>query len=218
MTYCFGNSHAHFFTDSNHTLYGEGDKKNENFRSFSLGPVIAYNFMSSHFPTMVSWINKLNPAKDDPILLVIGEVDCRWHLPYQASVQKRDPIDVVRECVDRFFHAHLALKEAGYRPIGWGNHPSSTQSHDPTPSDPVFGDCLLRNKISLEWSDYLEEKCKKSGIEFISIIRELINVDGLTKMEYFKDYCHLNPRKCLSWVTERFREKGLLCGVPKKMD
>lgn len=216
MIYAFGNSHAHFFTNSDHTRFGEGDKRTEYCRSFSLGPVIAYNFMSHHFPLLTNMVNNLPIQKEDPILLVIGEVDCRWHLPLQAAKQNRDANEIVHECVDRFFHAHLALKEAGYRVVGWGNHPSSTQSHDPTPSDPVYGDCLLRNKISLEWNDYLEKKCKESGIEFISIIRELINVDGLTKMEYFKDYCHLNPKKCLSLVIERFREKGLLCGVPKQ--
>jgi len=210
MIYVFGNSHAHFFTKSTPSKFGGGENTSDHFRSFSLGPVIAYNFISHHFQTMVQWMNELPINPGDPILIAIGEVDCRWHLPFQASKQNRDPMDVVKECIDRFFIAHLHLKKAGYNVIGWGGHPSTTDGHDDNPSEPVFGDCRSRNKISLEWNDYLESKCKQNGIKFSSVIRDLINVDGLTKMEYYRDYCHLDPEKYLPTVIEKFKKEGLL--------
>jgi len=209
MIYVFGNSHAHFFTDSAPGKFGEGEKSNEHFRSFSLGPVIAYNFIAHHFPTMIQAINQLPLKQEDPILLAIGEVDCRWHLPKQAELQKRDVKDVVHECIDRFFQAHLTLQESGYRVVGWGGHPSTNEGHNDDPGKPIYGDVQKRNEVSLEWSDYLEEKCKKSGIEFVSIIRDLINVDNSTKMEYYKDYCHLDPVKYLPVVIEKFKKQGL---------
>ena len=58
----------------------------------------------------------------------------------------------------------------------------------------------------------LEKKCSDKNIEFVSIIRELINPNGLTKMEYFKDYCHLNHKKCFPMVVDKFKNKGLICG------
>ncbi len=210
MIYVFGNSHSAFFTDSTPSKFGEGENRNEYFRSFSLGPVIAYNFIIHHFPTMIEWINQLPISQSDYVLISIGEVDCRWHIPKQAELQKRDPIELTHECIDRFFQAHSHLTEAGYNVIGWGGHPSTTRGHDDNPSEPIYGDCLSRNKISLEWSNYLQQKCEEKNIKFVSIIKDLINVDGLTKMEYYSDYCHLDSKKYLPIVIEKFKKEKLL--------
>lgn len=210
MIYVFGNSHAHFFTDSTPSRSGRGEYVSTHFQSYSLGPVIAYNFFEHHFPLMIQTLNQLPITPTDKVLIAVGEVDCRWHLPKQAETQNRPVDEVVKECIDRFFRAHLVLKENGYDVIGWGGHPSTTSGHSDVDHSPVYGDCLSRNKISLLWSDYLGEKCHQNGIKFVSIIRDLINVDGLTKMEYYKDYCHLDSKKLLPSVTEQFRQLGWL--------
>jgi len=210
MIYVFGNSHAHFFTDSTPSRSGEGENRNEHFCSFSLGPVIAYNFIEHHFPTMINLINQLPITPEDKVLIAVGEVDCRWHLPKQASLQNRSVEEVVKDCINRFFRAHLILQENGYDVIGWGGHPSTTEGHSDVEHSPIFGDCLSRNKISLLWNDYLQQKCDENNIKFVSIIRDLINVDGMTKMEYYKDYCHLDSKKLLPSVIDQFRQRGLL--------
>jgi hypothetical protein len=210
MIYIFGNSHAHFFTNSSPSKFGEGEIKSELFRSFSLGPIIAYNFFEHHFPTMISWMNQLPITAEDYIIIAVGEVDCRWHLLNQAEKQNRNVIELTHECIDRFFQAYLHLKEAGYKVIGWGGHPSTKNTFGNVPEDPVYGDCLTRNKVSLTWNDYLEKKCKENNIPFISIIRELINVDGITNMDYYNDYCHLNMNKTLPIVLEKIKTQGLI--------
>jgi hypothetical protein len=210
MIYCFGNSHAHFFTDSTPSRFGKGELQNEFFQSFSLGPVIAYNFYEHYYPTMIEMLNGLNLTEADRVMIAVGEVDCRWHLPKQADAQKRPVEAIVDECLNRFFRAHRHLRDFGYNVIAWGGHPSTTRGHDDNPSEPVYGDCLTRNKISLRWNDYLESLCKADNIQFVSIVRDLIDVDGLTRMEYYKDYCHLDSKKLLPVVTERFRQLGLL--------
>ena len=210
MIYVFGNSHAQFFTDSTPSRLGEGENRTEHFRSFSLGPVIAYNFFEHHYPAMIATMNELPITEKDGILIAVGEVDCRWHLLAQADKQKRDVIELTHECIDRFFRAHLHLKENGYNIIAWGGHPSTKNTFGNVPEDPVWGECLPRNRVSLEWNDYLEKKCQEANIPFVSIIRDLINVDGITKMEYYIDYCHLDPKKLLPSVTEQFRQRGLL--------
>ena len=217
MIYVFGNSHAHFFTDSTPARSGEGENRNEYFRSFSLGPVIAYNFFEHHYPSMINILNGLPFSSGDHVLIAVGEVDCRWHLLKQAEVQQRDVIELTHECIDRFFRAHLHLKENGYSVIGWGGHPSTKNTFGNVPEDPVYGDCLTRNRVSLAWNDYLESKCKENNINFVSIIRDLINLDGITKMEYYWDYCHLDAKKYLPTVIDRFKEKKLICGVPQKI-
>lgn len=210
MIYVFGNSHAHFFTNSSPSKFGEGENKSELFRSFSLGPIIAYNFFEHHFPTMIQWMNELPITANDSIIFAVGEVDCRWHLLNQAEKQKRDVIELTHECIDRFFRAYLYLKDNGYKVIGWGGHPSTKNTFGNVPEDPVYGECLTRNRVSLEWNDYLEKQCKLNNIPFVSIIRELINVDGITNMDYYIDYCHLKTDKTLPLVLEKLTSQGLL--------
>lgn len=213
MIYAFGNSHVHFFTDSAPGKYGKGEKENQYFQSFSLGPIIAYNFSENYnqrFSEMINMLNELPITTDDYILLVVGEVDCRWHLLKQAEIQHLPVKEVVHNCIDRFFRVHLYLKENGYNVIAWGSHPSTTSGHNDDMGCPVYGDCLTRNSVSLEWSDYLEKKCIENDIRFVSIIKDLINDNGLTKMEYYKDYCHLDPDKYLPIVIEKFKKEGII--------
>ena len=211
MIYVFGNSHAHFFTNS-HPADIEGRFKNEYFISYSLGPTIAYNFYEHHLQKIIDLIksNKINISSDDYILLVVGEVDCRWHLPKQAEKQKRNIQEITNECIDRFFRSHLFLKEKGLNIISWGGHPSTTSGHDDDPSNPVFADCLYRNKISKQWDSYLKYISLINSIPNISIIDDLIDENGLTKMEYFIDYCHLDHSKLFSNVLNKFKQKNLI--------
>jgi hypothetical protein len=205
MIFVFGNSHAHVFTNTHPATFGMGNK-NERFTSFSLGPTIAYNFFEHHYPTMLNWIEQLNINKEnDYIVLAIGEVDCRWHLPYQASIQGKTNEVIVSECIDRYFRVYLDLKNKGYNIIGWGGHPSTISGHNDDQNEPVFGDCLSRNKISLLWNNLLKENCKKNNIDFISIIEDLIDEDGLTRMEYFSDYCHLSYAMVEEIIFEKFK-------------
>ena len=204
MIFVFGNSHSHVFTDTHPATFGIG-KENNFFTSLSLGPTIAYNFFEHHYSTMLNWIGQLNINKEnDYIVLAIGEVDCRWHLPYQASIQGKTNQEVVTECIDRYFRVYLDLKQRGYKVIGWGGHPSTTSGHNEDQNEPVFGDCLTRNKISLLWNNLLKERCEQNDIPFISIIEELIDDNGMTKMEYFSDYCHLNYLKINNILSNKF--------------
>ena len=147
---------------------------------------------------------------DDYILLAIGEVDCRWHLPYQAHLQNKNNNDIVSECIERLFKSYLDLKSRGYNVIGWGGHPSTSSSHNDDPQQPVFGDCLNRNNITLLWDEYLSTKCNSNNIPYISIVRDLIDDNGLTKMEYFSDYCHLDYNKIYPLIEKKFRDQNLI--------
>jgi len=211
MIYAIGNSHAHFFTNS-HPADSKGRFKNEYFTSYSLGPTIAYNFYEHHLDKLIKLIEskEVNILQEDYILLVVGEVDCRWHLPKQAEQQKRNIDEIINECINRFFRTHLFLKENGYNVISWGGHPSTTSGHNDDPSNPVYGDCLYRNIIAKKWDKYLNYISLVNSIPNISIIDDLIDKDGLTKMEYFIDYCHLNSSKLLPIVINKFKEKNLI--------
>ena len=190
--YFIGNSHANTFTGTHPAVQGQWSNRG-NYNSYSLGPVISYNFKDNHYERMRE--NALPTVdKKSKLFLVVGEVDCRLHLPKQIEETGRDLESVVEECVERLFDVYILLKESGYNIMGWGGHPSTT---DPdrrnNPSEPVWGDCLTRNKISKHWDLYLKNLCEKNNIRHISIVDDLITDDGLTNMKYFIDYCHLNP-------------------------
>ena len=146
MIYCIGNSHSHFFTGSlpSDSL---GSKQNNYFTSISLGPTIAYNFYDKHLDKVKKIISddfmipifgvKFSKEKDY-VLLAIGEVDCRWHIPYQANLQGKNVDDMTKECLDRFFRCHLELKKNGIKTIAWGGHPSTTEGRNSNPDAPIF--------------------------------------------------------------------------------
>jgi len=75
--------------------------------------------------------------KNDYVMLIVGEVDCRVHLPKQIQLQSRPIDEVIIECVDRFFRTYLDLKERGYNVIGWGGHPSTISGPSENPSEPI---------------------------------------------------------------------------------
>lgn len=205
MIYVFGNSHSHLFTNSKPGTYGMGEVKNEYFTSISLGPVIAYNFYDHHYNEVLNWLDKLNINKnEDYIMLIVGEVDCRVHLPKQINLQNSKIEDTVNECVNRFFNVFLDLKNKGYKIIGWGGHPSTTSEPSDDPSQPIVGNCFFRNEISLFWDETLKKLCNKHGIPYISLVNDLINEDKLTNMDYFIDYCHLNHDMVKPLLREKF--------------
>lgn len=209
MIYVFGNSHAHFFTGENPGLIGISVKKNNFFTSFSFGAVTAYNFYGHKYKEMLKCLSEMEIKPEDKILLVIGEVDCRWHLPKKAEETNTNINKVVIECVDRFFQTHLDLKNKGYNVIGWGGHPSTNQGHNDNMDCPIFGEVLYRNSISKAWSNYLMKLCMDNNIPFVSVVDDLIEINGKTKFKYFMDYCHLNTELYLEYVIQKFKQKGL---------
>jgi hypothetical protein len=210
MIYTFGNSHAHLFTNSQPATYGEGEIKNEWFTSFSLGATIAYNFFENHYPVMLGTIESYNINKDeDYIMLIIGEVDCRWHLPLQCNLQNKNYQEIVEECISRFFRVYTDLKSKGYKILGWGGHPSTRRGHSENMEEPIYGDCYNRNLISKLWNELIAKNCEENNIEFITIMDEIIDSDGLTNESFFMDYCHLDFDKCKNILKEKFLEKGI---------
>lgn len=149
MIHCIGNSHVQVFSGADPMVYWPDTAQNlvPGFRTYNIGPIIAYNFTTKHLPKVRQVIEKEKIGKigsTDSIMLVVGEVDCRWHLPYQASLQKRDALDVVQETVGRYFESFLLLRETGYNVIAWAL----------TPPHRDFIIMILTIQFSAQW-DYV---------------------------------------------------------------
>lgn len=213
MIHCIGNSHVSLFTGEPSSSFPCFEsQKSPHFRTRWLGPTIAYNFKEHHFPKVKDYLK--NVPTTDAVMLIVGEVDCRWHLPFQADKQKKSIEDITRECVERFFGCLIGLRDLGYQPIGWGTHPTTTHGHvDPPGNDtygPIFGDVETRNKICILWNRSLEELCQSEGFPFVSIYRHLVDEKNVTKMEYLQDYCHLSNDLCVPLVFAEMCNLGIL--------
>jgi hypothetical protein len=171
--FVLGNSHANLFSN---TAPQVTDKINDTklFKTCSIGPVIAYNFQEHHLPKV-------------PVMLAVGEVDCRWHLPKQAVEQKRSYCEVVKECVNRFFPCLLEIRKTN-EVISWGSHLTCPEEHNDDPSNPVYGPRDKRDICSLWWDSHMRDLATKYKIPHISINYEL----SKNREKYFMDYCHLN--------------------------
>ncbi len=212
MIHCIGNSHTHYFSESTNIVGQECHKQHPYFRSYSLGPIIAYNFYEHHLENTKYIIkNVINPSKEDYIMLVNPEIDCRWHLPKKIVEAKLSMEYVVNECLERYFRTFTHLKENGVNLIVFGSHPSTTGGHNNDyPNNPVYGDCLSRNKITKYFNSELEKLCIKNNIHYLDIFDYLVDAEsGLTKMEYFRDYCHLNFVSH-PYMVEQFKNKGFI--------
>ena len=204
VIHCIGNSHVNIFKGGDVIISGVDTIPL--FKTHYIGPIIAYNFYDHHYPAALEYILENVNKDNDYIMFIVGEVDCRWHIPKQAENQNKPPFEIVDECIKRYFKSLVDLKNQGYKLIGWGGHPSTTAGHDDDVNKPVYGDCLTRNAITKYWSKSLEEKCHKYDIPFTSIIDDLIDDDGLTKMEYFLDYCHLKSSMVIDMVFKKLQQ------------
>jgi hypothetical protein len=184
-----------------------GWSNNPIFKFCWLGPVIAYNFYEHHFEKVKEYLKSVN-KETDYIMFVVGEVDCRYHLPKQADEQKKSDDVIVRECVERFNRVYDELK--GYKIIITSTHPTTTEGHSMTNLDrPIYGDMKRRNNISILWNKYMEEYANQNKIPYLSLYKHLVDENNNTKMEYFFDYCHLNSDSIIGFLEEEFNNIGI---------
>src|SRR5215510_11271588 len=104
--YCVGDSHVCFFSgeDKIQPAWPEiGDDQLPWFRSYRLGPVLAYNLCrvsaSNRGRENLFDVCEYHIPGGASLLLCFGEIDCRVHLQKQSILQCRLLQDVVAECV-----------------------------------------------------------------------------------------------------------------------
>lgn len=205
MIYCIGNSHVWIFTGDTTSFPPIENNKLTPFKTEYIGPTIAYNFFDHHLPKVMKiLVDKVDKEKDT-VMLVVGEVDCRWHLPFQANLQKRKLEDLVLECVNRFFKSILFIQQQGYKVCTWGPHPTTTREHTNDGETFIYGDVQTRNNACLLWNKYLRGLCEKHNIKFHSIYSKLVDGNNVTKMEYLRDYCHLSD-EAIPFIIEEFKD------------
>jgi len=202
--YCIGDSHVNTFSGKDDLPFRSFDPL---FKLHHLGATIAYNFYEHHYPNVLKYLQEEDFDKEkDYVMLIVGEVDQRWHILNQSKLQNRNVEDLVKECVDRFYRCYLDLKQRGYQVIVWGAMPHTLMGHCETKTSPIYGNCLDRNKVAKIWDYYMHEK----GLPFISILKYVLKPDGLSDSKYFLDYCHLKSTLLLPFIYQELRQIGVL--------
>lgn len=225
MITVIGNSHAHFFTNTHPAHRGYSSNEEGFFSSYSLNgqlgktqefrAPLAYTFYEKWLPILLKRIE----TKDIPlqegstIVLALGEIDCRVHIPRQVLTNGMSIKDAVESTALEYFKTPIRLRELGYKVVLWGVHPSSNQG--PTRGRevhniPYVGDVLLRNQITQAWNGFIQYKCKQELFNFISIFDLIIKQDGTTDEKFYIDGCHLDTTMLYDHVVERFREQNLI--------
>jgi hypothetical protein len=187
------------------------------FRTWFLGPVLAYNFYEHHLFKIYEYINtNLNLFNQETMLLLqVGEIDCRVHLPKYVT-GNRSTSNVVEECVTRYHRSILDLKNNGYKIGVMGMQPSmcdeSIKNKMPIKEQSynISGNTKLRNDISKKWDEFHNSLCNESDIPYISIYDDLVDKDGLAKEEYFIDFIHLSHDKTIEFWIKKLKDLKLL--------
>lgn len=227
----FGNSHAatlpgappcgNHVSKQQHRPYGRGYTDQHlqyPFRAWFLGPVLAYNFYEHHLSKIYSFVEEfpqIFKEKDVTILMMVGEIDCRVHLPKYIT-QERTVANVVEECVSRYHRSILDLKNKGFNVAVAGAQPSlSDESILKRMSEKerqynIAGTAAVRNQICKHWDLFHQSLCDENDIPFVSIFNNLIDENGKTKEDMFSDFIHLSHDKTIKYWLECFKKLNMI--------
>ena len=208
--HCIGDSHCYFFYGSdeyNESMIGSFDSLLPYFKIHHVGAALAYNLCESGTTTggreiILDLLEKEIPV-GSRIMLCFGEINCRYHIPKQASQQNKDVKIIIEECVERYFSFIKEIKTRGYEVLVWGAIPSTLDSTKNDPFYPRWGTCEERNSVTRYFNEKLRSLLSGESIKFISIFDQLVGVGNVTKDEYYlKDKIHLSQKTMPAAIKE----------------
>jgi lysophospholipase L1-like esterase len=199
--HCIGDSHSCFFSGNEWIQPQWPDRSSDvvpAFRSYHLGPVLAYNLCQTGTTTqgrelLFEVLETAVPA-GSMVLLCFGEIDCRVHLLKQSQAQGRDAADVVAECVRRYLSAAREVAERGYDVAVWGVVASQPSDEVRNPDYPVYGTCPQRNRVTRQFNETLGALADEFGVSVVSIFEQLVDSNDMTLSNWYMDECHLSQR------------------------
>ena len=157
------------------------------FCPIKIGSNTAYNSFNK-IPRIDQVILEYKITNDDYIFLCFGEIDIRNHIVFNSEKNNITLSEGIRICVDRYIKTILYFKNKGLN-VGVYAPPCSSIGNQ-TPID--YGDVVLRNKMTIEFNDYLKFKCKENKIPYKDISKLMMLPDGTTDQKYIMDDIHLS--------------------------
>ena len=172
------------------------EQKNPHFCAIKIGSNTAYNSYDK-LPVIMKAIKEYEISSDDYVFTCFGEIDIRNHIGFHLG--DKTISDKIIECVDRYLLTILYLKDNGVNVGVYGSPPSTVWSFK------AYGDVMVRNKMTIEFNDYLKSKCDENNIQFKDISKQIILPDGTTDESYIMDELHLS-QKAMPLLIEEFKD------------
>jgi len=212
MIYIIGDSHVSVFsgTDKTHDglrhiqpefgtcytlsqgqlrpLVNRFEQKVPYFCPIKIGSNTAFNSYSK-LPRIEQAIKEYNITTDDWVFTCFGEIDIRNHIGFNSTSLGLSLSDAIKICVDKYMITVRYIKGLGLN-VGVYGSPASSVG---TPNSPIeYGDVVIRNKMTLEFNEYLKLRCEENNIPFVEIASLMILPDGTTDPKFIMDDIHLS--------------------------
>ncbi len=215
--FVMGDSHSLFFAGAEKILdtHAEIKRVHEGVRVYHLGSGLATSLAKKNGRNLsrekvAKALPEVRACGNPPIVLVFGEMDCRFSIRERARAAGNDTLNGWMESAQisalRYISFIMELKLNGFRPFVYGPVAST-----PRPADMhqyyTIGTTVERNWISIQFTGILRELCRARGVEVISLIDKLVDDKLNTIPEFSSDDVHLSQRY---WPLWEERTKGLL--------
>lgn len=143
--------------------------------------------------------------KTSKIVLAFGEIDCRSHILKKHS---DEPFVGVVETVDRYFQFILEVWKKGWKNLIIFAPVTSTPFEFNSGEFPTIGSVRDRNHITYMFGKYLEDKCNKHNLMFVSIYDELLLKQFEPNPDFYqKDLIHIKPEIQVELFKNKYRDK-----------
>jgi hypothetical protein len=183
----------HVIGDSHVMRFIQGD----DFKSYETHFATAYNMINPKSSSRgrqkaFDILSRLH--KNDRIMFVYGEIDCRHHIMKHVN-KTRTITDVVNDCVDRYMMFLLDVKNNHkFKNIMVMGPVASTPYEFIDVDIPTIGTTMERNIVTAEFNNYLKKRCKEHNIEFYTIFNQMISSGYKSNSDiYERDMIHIKP-------------------------
>lgn len=182
-TFVIGDSHTGIF------------KRTYPFIAYHVGPATAYGISKENSTTNSrKKIEKIIRIilKNDNVILLFGEIDCRIHIYNQFKKNKENISikEIINRILDSYFVILQEIKSKSQKVYVCGVPPAGWQKN--IFNYPYYGNEKTRSEINKEFNRELKKECEKNNIIPIDIHSNFSDENGMMLKHYTDDNVHLN--------------------------
>ena len=196
MIWLVGDSHTNLFRDI----------PNKRWKSIHLGAPTAYHL--ENYDEFWKFV-QFTMEPEDTVIPVVGEIDCRTHICYQAKLQGHSFSVGVMDTILHFDHVLSRLRDMNISFAVWNVIPAGHWTQDLV-FKKKYHIAPIADRIAIHtmYHEMLALWCQEHLYSIVDIWDKIIGPDGHTKRELKPDEVHLSA-KCLPFYIEEFKKLGL---------
>ena len=160
--------------------------------TFKQHSVCAHSLIKDKYREVFLEYLRSNVQKDDHVILIFGEIDCRLHFHYQSQKQNRSISDLIDDTIRRYGLFGKMLSEIGIDFAFYNVVPTGSWAVLDYGNGMKTCEMELRKRIYREFHDKLATYCRENNYKIIDMWDLIAGDYGFTKQEYRQDEVHLN--------------------------